>query len=162
MDKFKDRKLNKEIKKFTKKAWQTKKNQSMTDIKNKVQNLDPNVKARNIKDMVRPTGNMFEALVAISKGPIKSATSWRESCTPSWRNFLSHQIPLKRFTKNKEQIEISKFYERLPNLAIIATEEYLNGELVMKYRDEENAWYFNDRAESTQDSSGNYRKHCSL
>ena len=39
----------------------------MTDIKNKVQNLDPNVKARNIKDMVRPTGNMFEALVAISK-----------------------------------------------------------------------------------------------
>ena len=111
----------------------------MTDIKNKVQNLDPNVKARNIKDMVRPTGNMFEALVDISKRANQISNQLKRELHTKLEEFSVTSDTIEEIHENKEQIEISKFYERLPNPAIIATEEYLNGELVMKYRDEENA-----------------------
>ncbi len=109
----------------------------MTDIKNKVQNLDPNVKARNIKDMVRPTGNMFEALVAISKRSNQISNQRKRELHTKLEEFSVTSDTIEEIHENKEQIEISKFYERLPNPAIIATEEYLNGELVIKYRDEE-------------------------
>ncbi len=109
----------------------------MTDIKNKVQNLDPNVKARNIKDMVRPTGNMFEALVAISKRSNQISNQLKRELHTKLEEFSVTSDTIEEIHENKEQIEISKFYERLPNPAIIATEEYLNGELVIKYRDEE-------------------------
>ena len=111
----------------------------MTDIKNKVQNLDPNVKARNIKDMVRPTGNMFEALVAISRRANQISNQLKRELHTKLEEFSVTSDTIEEIHENKEQIEISKFYERLPNPAIIATEEYLNGELVIKYRDEEKA-----------------------
>ncbi len=109
----------------------------MTDIKNKVQNLDPNVKARNIKDMVRPTGNMFEALVAISKRSNQISNQLKRELHTKLEEFSVTSDTIEEIHENKEQIEIAKLYERLPNPAIIATEEYLNGELVIKYRDEE-------------------------
>ncbi|MBP6399242.1 MAG: DNA-directed RNA polymerase subunit omega [Saprospiraceae bacterium] len=109
----------------------------MTDIKNKVQNLDPNVKARNIKDMVRPTGNMFEALVAISKRANQISNQLKRELHTKLEEFSVTSDTIEEIHENKEQIEISKFYERLPNPAIIATEEYLHGELAIKYRDEE-------------------------
>jgi len=37
--------------------------------------------------------------------------------------------------ENKEQIEISKFYERLPNPVIIASEEFLKGDLAFEYKE---------------------------
>ena len=109
----------------------------MTDIKNKVQNLDPNVKARNIKDMVRPTGNMFEALVAISKRANQISNQLKRELHTKLEEFSVTSDTIEEIHEDKEQIEISKFYERLPNPAIIATEEYLHGELAIKYRDEE-------------------------
>ena len=109
----------------------------MTDIKNKVQNLDPNVKARNIKDMVRPTGNMFEALVAISKRANQISNQLKRELHTKLEEFSVTSDTIEEIHENKEQIEISKFYERLPNPAIITTEEYLHGELAIKYRDEE-------------------------
>ena len=109
----------------------------MTDIKNKVQNLDPNVKARNIKEMVSPTGNMFEALVAISKRANQISNQLKRELHTKLEEFSVTSDTIEEIHENKEQIEISKFYERLPNPAIIATEEYLHGELAIKYRDEE-------------------------
>ncbi|MBK8699726.1 MAG: DNA-directed RNA polymerase subunit omega [Saprospiraceae bacterium] len=111
----------------------------MTDIKNKVQNIDPNVKARNIKELVKPTGNMFEALVAISKRANQISNRLKRELHTKLEEFSVTSDTIEEIHENKEQIEISKFYERLPNPAIIATEEYLNGELAIKYRDEENA-----------------------
>jgi hypothetical protein len=42
---------------------------------------------------------------------------------------------IEEINENKEQIEISKFYERLPNPAIIATEEFLNGDVYFRYNE---------------------------
>ena len=51
--------------------------------------------------------------------------------------FATHNDSLEEIFENKEQIEISKFYERLPNPAIIAFNEYMNGELEFRKRDKE-------------------------
>jgi DNA-directed RNA polymerase subunit K/omega len=110
----------------------------MSDIKAKVQNIDPNVKARNIKELVAPTGNMFEALVAISKRASQISDKLKKELHSKLEEFSVTSDTIEEVHENKEQIEISKFYERLPNPAIIATEEYLNGELVLKNRGDKN------------------------
>ena len=51
--------------------------------------------------------------------------------------FATTSDAIEEIHENKEQIEISKFYERLPNPAIIAFTEYMNGELEYRLRDEE-------------------------
>jgi DNA-directed RNA polymerase subunit K/omega len=106
----------------------------MSDIKSKVQNLDPNVKARNIREMVAGTGNMFETLVIISKRSNQISKKLKQELQSKLEEFSVSSDTIEEIHENKEQIEISKFYERLPNPAIIATEEYLNGELATKYK----------------------------
>lgn len=108
----------------------------MSDIKAKVQNLDPNVKARNIKEIVEPTGNMFEALCIVSKRAGQIANKLKKELHTKLEEFSVNSDTIEEIHENKEQIEISKFYERLPNPSIIATEEFLNGELTFKYKEE--------------------------
>jgi DNA-directed RNA polymerase subunit K/omega len=110
----------------------------MTDIKSKVQNLDPNVKARNIREMVAKTGNMFETLVIISKRSNQIAHKLKKELHNKLDEFSVTSDTIEEIHENKEQIEISKFYERLPNPAIIATEEYLNGELAYMHKEQNN------------------------
>jgi DNA-directed RNA polymerase subunit K/omega len=107
----------------------------MSDIKSKVQNIDPNVKARNIGDLVRPTGNMYEALVGVSKRAMQISDKIKKELHNKLEEFSVASDTIEEIHENKEQIEISKFYERLPNPAIIATEEYLNGELAFKNKE---------------------------
>ena len=49
--------------------------------------------------------------------------------------FAVNSETIEEIQENKEQIEISKFYEKLPNPAVIAMNEYLEGKLEVKYRD---------------------------
>ncbi len=104
----------------------------MSDIKTKVQNIDPNVKARNIREMVANTGNMFETLAIISKRANQISKKLKQELHTKLEEFSVTSDTIEEIHENKEQIEISKFYERLPNPAIIATEEFLSGEILSK------------------------------
>jgi DNA-directed RNA polymerase subunit K/omega len=90
------------------------------DIKTKVQGIDPNSRARDIKTMAGVTGNIYES-IAIIAGRAKQFTVSSDT--------------IEEIQENKEQIEISKFYEKLPNPAIIATEEFINNELSYRYKE---------------------------
>lgn len=105
----------------------------MSDIKSKVQGLDPNVKARDIKGMVKNTGSIYEALSIINARSEQIARELKQELHSKLDEFASTSEVIEEILENKEQIEISKFYERLPNPAIIATEEFLNGLLVSEY-----------------------------
>lgn len=105
----------------------------MSELKSKVQNLEPFVKARDIKQFVVNTGNMYESLVAISKRANRISDKLKKELHSKLEEFSTSSDTIEEIHENKEQIEISKFYERFPNPAIIATEEYLNGELDIKY-----------------------------
>lgn len=107
----------------------------MSDIKNKVQGLDPNVRARDIQELVGSTTNVYEALNIITKRARQLAVDLKYELHNKLEEFAVSSDTIEEVSENKEQIEISKFYERLPNPVIIATEEYLNGELYYRYND---------------------------
>lgn len=107
----------------------------MSDIKNKVQGLDPNVRARDIYDLVDKTNNVYESLNIVSKRARQLAVDLKYELHNKLEEFAVSSDTIEEVSENKEQIEISKFYERLPNPVIIATEEYLNDELFHRYND---------------------------
>lgn len=107
----------------------------MSDIKNKVQGLDPNVRARDVHAMANKTANIYETLNIISKRARQLAVDLKHELNTKLEEFAVSSDTIEEITENKEQIEISKFYERLPNPVIIATEEFLNDELYYRYND---------------------------
>jgi DNA-directed RNA polymerase subunit K/omega len=107
----------------------------MTDIKNKVQGLDPNVRARDIQQLVGDTGNVYEALTIVAKRARQLGVDLKHELNSKLEEFAVQSDTIEEVVENKEQIEISKFYERLPNPVIIATEEYLNGELYYRFNE---------------------------
>lgn len=111
----------------------------MQDIKNKVQGLDPNVVARNIGDLVEHTGNIYETLSIITRRSRQLAVDLKLELNHKLQEFSVNSETIEEVQENKEQIEISKFYERLPNPSIIAIEEYLAGEIHYRYVDEKKA-----------------------
>ncbi|NBC06126.1 MAG: DNA-directed RNA polymerase subunit omega [Bacteroidetes bacterium] len=109
----------------------------MSDIKTKVQGLDPNVKARDIDNLASNTGNVYEALAIITKRSKQLSVDLKHELHQKLEEFAVTTDAIEEVSENKEQIEISKFYERLPNPVVIATEEYLNGELYHRYNKRE-------------------------
>ena len=107
----------------------------MSDIKTKVQGLDPNISARNIAGMAAPVGNIYKALAIISKRANILSVDLKQELHNKLDEFAVSSDTIEEIHENKEQIEISKFYERLPNPVIIAMEEYLEDELYFRYKD---------------------------
>ncbi|MBK6389638.1 MAG: DNA-directed RNA polymerase subunit omega [Saprospiraceae bacterium] len=107
----------------------------MSDIKNKVQGVDPNVRARDIKAMAEKTGNLYETISIISKRANQLNMEIKKELHFKLEEFAVSSDTIEEVHENKEQIEISKFYEKLPNSAILATEEFLEGALNYRYAD---------------------------
>ena len=110
----------------------------MSDIKSQVQGLEANVSARNIKRMVQDTGNIYETLAIISKRSKQIAVDLKHELHSKLEEFAINSDTIEEIHENKEQIEISKFYERLPNPVLIATNEFLNDDIHFHYREERN------------------------
>jgi len=109
----------------------------MSDIKTKVQGIDPNLKARDVKGLAGETGNIYETLSIIMKRARFLSRDLKYELHNKLEEFAVTPDAIEEIHENKEQIEISKFYERLPNPTIIATEEYLEGKLEYRYRNRE-------------------------
>lgn len=105
------------------------------DIKSKVQGLDPNIKARDVKALGSKTDNIYETLNIIQKRARFLVGEIKQELNKKLEEFAVTSDTIEEISENKEQIEISKFYEKLPNPAIIAMEEYLNDELYHRYKD---------------------------
>ncbi len=104
-----------------------------TDIKSKVQGLDPNVKARDIKSVSERTSSIYESIAVITHRAEQIAVELKNELHGKLDEFATTSETIEEILENKEQIEISKFYERLPNPAIIATEEFLKNDLSFEY-----------------------------
>ena len=103
------------------------------DIKTQVQGLDPNVRARNIKQFLDQSTTIYEALAVISKRARQVSVDLKQELHNKLDEFATSSETIEEVIENKEQIEISKFYERLPNPVIIAVEEYLTNDLHFRY-----------------------------
>ena len=79
---------------------------------------------RNIHDLeTHGTGNIFETIVALSKRSNQVALSLRKELSEKLEEFVIPTDSLEEVFENREQIEISKFYERLPKPHSIAIKE---------------------------------------
>lgn len=81
-------------------------------------------------------GNMYEAVVIISKRSRQVASKLKEELAGKLEEFSTGIDNLEEIHENREQIEISRYYERLPKPTTIATDEYLEGKL-MYHRNED-------------------------
>ena len=84
---------------------------------------------------MKDTKNVYETLCIISKRATQISIQMKQELHAKLEEFASTTENLEEIHENKEQIEISKFYERLPNPVIIATNEFLDGTLYYRYRD---------------------------
>lgn len=109
----------------------------MTDIKSKAQGIEPNISARDIQSLAATTGNIYAALNVISSRARQLSVDIKNELHNKLEDFAVVTETIEEIHENKEQIEISKFYERLPNPTVIATMEYINGELDYRFKRED-------------------------
>jgi DNA-directed RNA polymerase subunit K/omega len=109
----------------------------MSDIKTKAQGLDPNVQPRNLGELVAKTDNVYESIAIISKRARQISSDLKWEIQRKLEEFAVSSDTIEEIQENKEQIEISKFYERLPNTAIIATHEFLHDEIQWRFVEDE-------------------------
>ena len=102
----------------------------------KLTNIPNNTKTRKLVDLDQPTGNIYKSLNVISRRANQIATEMKQELNRKLADFSTSTDSLEETFENREQIEISRYYERLPKPAIIATEEVLAGKLY--FRDNKN------------------------
>lgn len=91
--------------------------------------INPLIETQNLEEMARETGNVYEAIYVISKRANQISKEIKEELHSKLEDFASHTDNLEEIHENREQIEISKFYEKLPHPTILATKEFQNHEL---------------------------------
>ena len=102
----------------------------------KLTNIPNNTKTRKLVDLDQPTGNIYKSLNVISRRANQIATEMKQELNRKLADFSTSTDSLEETFETREQIEISRYYERLPKPAIIATEEFLAGKLY--FRDNKN------------------------
>jgi DNA-directed RNA polymerase subunit K/omega len=80
---------------------------------------------RDVIDLQEKTGNVYQSIVALSKRSNQINAQLKEELTQKLQDFASHTDNLEEIFENREQIEISKFYEKLPKPVAIAMQEML-------------------------------------
>lgn len=93
----------------------------------KKNNVPNNTVTRKLTDIDAQTGNIYESVVVISRRANQIATQLKQELNRKLADFSSTTDTLEETFENREQIEISRYYERLPKPTLIATEEFLEG-----------------------------------
>ena len=84
-----------------------------------------------------PTQNIYEAISVIAKRATQINGDLKKELVDKLDEFATYNDSLEEVFENKEQIEVSKFYERLPKPTAIAVEEWLNNKVYFRTPDEE-------------------------
>lgn len=103
------------------------------DIK---KNIPNNTVTRKLVDIDAKTGNVYESINIIARRANQLSAELKIELNRKLADFSSPSDPMEETFENREQIEISRYYERLPKPAIVATEEFLNDELVYSRKEE--------------------------
>lgn len=104
---------------------------------------DPSIITRDLNTLAKDTLNVYESVSIISKRARQISAIVKEELSSKLAEFATTVDNLEEIFENREQIEISRFYERMPKSTIVATEEFLNGELTYRYPEiEENQEFY--------------------
>ena len=94
-------------------------------------------KTYNRKQIESETENIYEALSIIAKRSQQINLDIKKELHEKLDEFATHNDSLEEIFENKEQIEVSRFYERLPKPHAMAIEEWLNNKIYSRQTDDE-------------------------
>lgn len=97
----------------------------------------PSIITRDTDKIAAKTGNLYESVAVISRRARQIATKTKEELNNKLAEFASGVDNLEEIFENREQIEISKFYERQPKPTSVAIEEFMEDKLFWRKNDEE-------------------------
>lgn len=100
-----------------------------------ISTTNPAIEARNLDLLQAKTGNIYESISIIAKRANQINTKIKEELHRKLEEFGSLNDNLEEINENKEQIEISKFYERMANPSIQATHELLTDKIYFRQKD---------------------------
>ena len=99
-----------------------------------------NTITRDLCDLAAPTGTIYETVVILSKRANQISIAEKKELTRKLEDFKNDRDTMEEVFENREQIEISKYYERQPKPSLVAIEEFKDNEIfyrMAKQEDEE-------------------------
>jgi DNA-directed RNA polymerase subunit K/omega len=87
---------------------------------------------RDMNTLCEDTGNVYETVKIISKRSNQISVEMKSELEKKLQEFASYTDNLEEVFENREQIEISRFYEKLPKATLIAAQEYQDGKVYHK------------------------------
>lgn len=93
---------------------------------------------RDLKELAAITGNVYQSVSVIGKRARQISTKQKEELSSKLAEFATTVDNLEEIFENREQIEISKFYERMPKPTAVAADEFMEGKVRFHIPQEEN------------------------
>ncbi len=119
---------------------------------------------RNMELLTKDTGNIYETVIIVSRRSNQISVEMKQELNKKLEEFASYTDNLEEVFENREQIEISKFYERLPKPTLIALQELEEGKIF--YRNPDSVcWQKQNLAVNAERKENTYRsnrRYCSL
>jgi len=101
----------------------------MSTNKKALASVNPLVETRDVVKMKEKTGNLYESIAVIARRANQISVTMKEELHKKLDEFTSHTDSLEEVHENKEQIEISRIYERMANPALQATQEFFDDKI---------------------------------
>ncbi len=96
-----------------------------------------NTITRDLNKLAAPTGNIYETTVLLSKRANQIAAAEKKELMKKLEDFKNDRDTMEEVFENREQIEISKYYEKQPKPGLVAIAEFENGEIYYRMAQKE-------------------------
>ena len=80
-------------------------------------------------DLCQETGNIYESVAIIAKRANQISVQIKDDLSKKLAEFASYNDSLEEVFENREQIEISRYYEKLPKPTLLATQEFVDNQI---------------------------------
>ena len=110
----------------------------MSKLRRQLSNNTPSVvETKSLVDIKARTGNLYESIAIIAKRANQINVTIKDELHSKLEEFATHTDSLEEVHENKEQIEISRAYEKMPNAAILATQEFMDDKIYWRKNEDD-------------------------
>ncbi|MCI2082870.1 MAG: DNA-directed RNA polymerase subunit omega [Bacteroidales bacterium] len=114
---------------------------------NYLKEVPTNTVTRELTEFANATGNIYESTMIIAKRSNQIAADIKQELSHKLEEFANYADTLEETFENKEQIEISRYYEKLPKPTLIAIKEFQDGKIYYRMAEDES-----DKAKDEKDT----------
>ena len=97
--------------------------------KAKMASVNPHIETQNLEEMAKKNNNLYKSIYIIARRSNQISKELKEELHSKLEDFASVTDTLEEINENREQIEISRIYEKLPHATLLATNEFLHNQI---------------------------------